>query len=227
MDVVYPLKVHTPSGYQELRYSLRTLRNLPHGRVFLIGGCPSWAKNVVHIPTDQRFRKYQNLCLNIETACKADFISDPFIIMNDDFMVMQPVGQVEPFWKSTLDEAIERYAKRPGMANWHAGMLDVQAECERRGIQDPLSYELHVPMVVHKAAMLEALQAIPHGPVWRTIYGNLVGYGGVKRQDIKIADKARDLPESEYVSTEDDSFVFGKAGKKIRDRFKAKSPYEI
>lgn len=228
MDVVYPLKLQAPGGYQELRFSLRTLRNLPHDKVFVIGGCPSWIKDVVHIPTDQKFRKYQNLCLNIETACKCEYISDPFIVMNDDFMVMKPVEGIGHHWREPLDAAVERYQKHsPRMSEWLKGLLAVQEECERRGIKNPVSYELHIPMVVHKGPMLEALQAIPHGPVWRTIYGNIAQLGGTQRGDIKIRDRQRPLPDNEFVSTDDDSFPFGAAGKEIRRLFKDKSPYEV
>lgn len=225
MDVVYPLKA-TGEPYYELRYSLRSLRNLDHDRVFIVGGCPRWATNVVHLPTTQNRGKYDNLCHNIEVACKSDFISDPFIIFNDDFIVMQPVKEVTFHWRETVDEGIERYKKHGRMNDWIQPMKDVKLACEILGIENPVSYELHIPMVVHKEPMLQALQMIPHGPVWRTMYGNLARVGGTKIPDVKIYSRRSSVPPGPYVSTNDDVFPFGAAAKQIRKTFSKQSRYE-
>lgn len=226
MDVVYPLRAAVKAGYREFRYSLRTLKNLDHGEVFVIGGCPEWAINVVHIPTTQLGHKYENLCLNIETACKSDLISDPFVIMNDDFMILEPVEEITPHWRETVDEGIRRYKKRGGMDLWIKGMNHVKEACEALGIDNPLSYELHIPMVVHKQQMLDALAMIPPGPVWRTMYGNLAQLGGTKLKDVKVMQRELDVPEGPYCSTDDLCFPFGVAGRTIRSMFPEPSPYE-
>ena len=40
LDVVYCVKELITN--EELRYSLRSLRNLPHRKVWIFGGCPKW-----------------------------------------------------------------------------------------------------------------------------------------------------------------------------------------
>lgn len=49
MDILYLCR---PGENLELRYSLRSLRNVPHGRVWIFGDCPDWVTNVnlVHQP---------------------------------------------------------------------------------------------------------------------------------------------------------------------------------
>ena len=53
LDIVYVF--HTDSGDDsELKYSLRSLENLPHRRVFIIGDKPSFeVKNLIYIPLDR------------------------------------------------------------------------------------------------------------------------------------------------------------------------------
>lgn len=53
MDIVYLVKECRIN--EELTYSLRSLVNLPHDKVFLVGGCPTNIDKtkITHIPTLQ------------------------------------------------------------------------------------------------------------------------------------------------------------------------------
>ena len=94
-DVVYLCR----SGEnEELRYSLRSLKNVPHGQVWIFGGAPSWISdrvNFVGVPqTDFNFRdawktKFENTRRNLYTATQQPEVSEHFLLMNDDFYVTE------------------------------------------------------------------------------------------------------------------------------------------
>lgn len=220
MDIVYPLKkVLGGATFNEFRYSLRSLRNLPHENVFVVGGKPAWFKGQ-HIRTVQTESKYLNLCHNIEVACSSDEISDPFTIFNDDFFVLEPIDEVPTRWRETPDESLIRY-ERFRMPGWHKHLTEIVEKIPNVH----RSYELHVPMVVHKAPMLEAL-SITRGPLWRTAYGAVAGLGGTQLPDVKIMKIDAPVPEGPFASTEDRIFTVGKAGRELRKRFSIRSGYE-
>jgi len=218
MDVVYPLKLN--GECEELRYSLRSLKNLEHDNVFIVGDKPDWATDVEYLETIQLDGKYKNLCTNIEMACKTPEISDPFIIFNDDFFVMKHVGQVTPMWRETIPESLERYRRR-SMIEWLAHMMRLQRDADAT-----ISYELHVPMVVHKDPMLEALAVGKYGPCWRTAYGAVANIGGVKTPDVKVMNTRDGVPPGRFASCSDKAFQVGQVGKRVKQAFPDKSEYE-
>ena len=50
-DIVYFVK--DTKINEELRYSLRSLKNFPHGKVWFYGGCPEGLKPDYHIKIEQ------------------------------------------------------------------------------------------------------------------------------------------------------------------------------
>jgi hypothetical protein len=71
-------------------------------------------------------------------------------------------------------------------------------------------YEVHVPLVIHKAAMLEALtvaRSLPtRAPHKRTIYGNLAGLGGHEVPDPKVSRQNSNRPAGPWMSSDDTGF---------------------
>lgn len=102
MDVVYILGTGSEANDIEIRYSLRSLEKnmLDLGKVFIVGVCPSFLKNIIHIPIlDSYPKKWQNAYLKISTACFDARVSDDFLLMNDDFFILEPFeGALFPFY---------------------------------------------------------------------------------------------------------------------------------
>lgn len=62
-DIVYFVKESDEN--EELRYSLRSLKNFPHKRVWFYGGCPKGLKPDVHVYVEQNEQnKWQNVNKN-------------------------------------------------------------------------------------------------------------------------------------------------------------------
>lgn len=235
MDIVYLLK-NTPIN-EELIYSLRTLKNLPHSKVFLVGGCPNTIRkeNIVHIPVLQRPNKYKNTTLSLELACRDSRLSQDFILMNDDFFVLQRIENPKNalnLFRGTLEEVLQDYSERYGTDANHyiLGMRQTNIFLKDLGIEKPLSYELHIPFVMNKHKVLEML-SLPYINSLkvihkRTIYGNLFLKYSKQTDDVKILrDIYLPVHNDQFLSSEDASWPYVKTY--IGRKFKEKSIYEI
>ncbi|KAA9379608.1 hypothetical protein F5972_08100 [Microbispora cellulosiformans] len=226
-DLVVPVR-EGPAN-EQLRYALRSwTANLPHSRVWVVGGRPGWLTGVGHIPLVQNGSKYENTTAAVRAACLHPGVSEEFLLCNDDFFVMRPVGVMPVLHRGPIDQVEAYYAARASSA-YLGGMRDTRTLLARLGVAAPLSYELHVPLPVTKAAMLGALDAGRHLPVLhkRTLYGNLAGLGGEQMVDVKVLTRGpRFDRDAAFLSTMPDTFVHGQVGAFIRARFPDRCRYE-
>lgn len=226
-DIVVP--VRELSVNQQLRYALRSwAANLPHRRVWLVGYRPSWAVGVRHIPTVQNGTKYENTTAAIRAACENPEVSETFLLCNDDFFVMEPVGEMPVLHRGPVRE-VEAYYVTRGNGRYLRGLRETRDWLVGLGHADPLSYELHVPLPVEKKAMLAVLDAGRHLDVLhkRTAYGVIAGIGGERIEDVKVLHRGPSFDRrSPWLSTMPDSFTNGAVGQLIRRTFPRPSPYE-
>lgn len=235
MDILY-LMAEGGKG-AELTYSLRTLVNLPHDRVFISGGCPSCIdkSKVVHIPTKQSGTKYENSTANLKAACRDPLLSEDFILMNDDFFITQPItdpAKELALNRGKLDDVFQFYFNKfAGSSGWAKGMRDTGKWLKNQGISEPLCYELHLPMIMNKRKVLDmfALPGIDKLPIFhkRSAYGNIYNVGGEKTKDVKITSSSIFKPEKvgKFLSCDDVSFPVIKMFLDLK--YSAKSEYEL
>jgi hypothetical protein len=232
LDVVYI--VREGDDNEELRYSLRSIAaNLPHRRVVIAGHKPDWVRGVLHIPTDQASQrtKYAKAMLNWKAAVNDDYLSENFVLFNDDFYVMQPLEELPIYHRGPINNIIDHYNKLGGP--YVANMKRTRKLLKDLGADNLLSYALHIPMVVNKTRykfLLGGLEAAGYdldGVQLRSLYGNFWRLGGEYREDVKYG-KATDVPnpDSDFLSTLDESFNDGITGKLIRQTFTEKCRYE-
>jgi len=228
MDVVY---VTRDGDNPELRYSLRTLVNVDHDRVWIFGGAPAWTNfaTVTHQKRAQSTTPYSSTRGHIQAACWTTEVSDPFMLWNDDFYAMRSIGSVPLYHRGLLETTLERYAalKTP----WGKGLRETAALMETRGLRaGALSYDLHVPLIVHKAEMLEALRwakSVRADAVHlRTLYGALSGLGGVEHHDPKLMRRSDPFPRGAWLSSGEGTFR-STVEPVLRYLFPSKSPYEM
>ncbi|AIV35619.1 hypothetical protein [Streptomyces sp. CCM_MD2014] len=227
LDIVVP--VREGAANEQLRYALRSWSaNLPHRRVWLIGGRPAWATGVEHIPTRQAGTKYQNTTSAVAAACLHPDVSDPFIYCNDDFFVLRRRTSLPVFHRGPVAEVEAYYATR-GNGRYLRGLRETRDLLVELGHPDPVSYELHVPLPIAKGGMLAALEAGRHLDVIhkRTAYGVLAGIGGERMRDVKVLSRGPGYDTSSgFLSTMPDSFAHGMVGRYLRQAFFQPSPYE-
>jgi hypothetical protein len=226
MDVVIPVG---PDCGPELRYCLRSIAaHLPHERVWLIGDIPAWVHRVERAVVPQARSKYANTQENLRTACEHPDISDPFALFNDDFFVMKPITEIPTLHAGYLTDHYSQVHSRVGKTQYARAMLQARTILELRGIVDPLSYALHVPMVVDKAGFLAAIALAADSPKLskRTLYGNLAGIGGDPARDVKVSTRNGPIPDGPFLSTSDRAFGLYPVGRMIRSTFPDECAYE-
>ena len=227
-DVVYVCRPGDDN--EELRYSLRSLRNLPHGRVWIAGYCPSWvSEEVGRIPVAQMASKHQHALASLIAAMDHPEVSDPFLMFNDDFYIMQPMDKVPVLHNGPLEKVIEEHAK----STYREAMEKTAEVLNAHNDQiasEAMGYEIHCPMEFDKLGLGLALslgQKVARFQ-YRTVYGNLMDIGGTQCSDIKVyrTTKGNDYKNWSLLSTSDRTFKFHPVGRYIRDSFKEPSIYE-
>ena len=193
MDILYTLK--QCDQCDELIYSLRSLSNVTHDKVFLVGGCPSWVdkSKIIHIPTEQKGTKWRNSTNNVKQACLDARLSDDFILMNDDFFILKPIQ--DPAKEFNLQQGTIKsvyayyFGRSASQTNWCKGMRETGELMQKQGILEPLSYDLHTPMVFNKHKFLQMFDIAGVNNIdvlhWRSLYGNLFSPNAEYMKDIK------------------------------------------
>ena len=227
-DVVYILKYDV--GLGELRYSLRSIeKNLPHGDVWFVCGQPFGLIPDRTITMRQKgILKWEKARSSMLKVCSNSHVPDKFWLFNDDFFVLKPVESEEPFFGGTLHDHILHIEHRYN--DKHTGYTRALRYCESTLNDSGLptfDYALHVPMLIDKQKMLEALKTFPDCPMFRSLYGNYAGIGGSQHDDVKIVSLTEGIADdADYVSTSNESFKNGIVGKQIRDMFPDMCRYE-
>lgn len=223
-DVVYFVK--DTATNEELRYSLRSLKNFPHGKVWFYGGCPDGLKPDYHIKIEQDLpTKWANIFKMFKMACLNSDITKDFWLFNDDFFIMKPVKHGPNYYCGDLYKRVVTLEdKHNGITPYSQQLRYTLQELEGMGCTT-INYALHVPMLINRKKG-EELAKIISGPMIRCAYGNYFSVGGEDHQDFKIDSCTRPYKDGDYLSTNDKSFKYGVVGQQIREIFNDKCKYE-
>lgn len=234
MDILYLLKESNVN--EELIYSLRSLVNLPHEQIFFAGGCPKGIKNIIHIPVEQNKDKHQNSTNNLIAACKDERLSNNFILMNDDFFILNPIknpAEELNLNRGEIQEVYQDYTTRYlNETTYMIGMRHTMLLLQNLGIKNPLSFELHIPMILNKDKVLEmfSIKGLESIPVLhkRSLYGNLYIKHSKYTEDNKILSKSdfspQEMENKKFLSCSDKGW--GRIKEYITDKFSISSIYE-
>jgi hypothetical protein len=229
MDFVYICK----DGHnEELRYSIRSvMASFPDAKVWLVGGKPLWYVGN-HISIQQKSAKYINAINNLKAICSSEDISEEFVLMNDDFYIVEKIESVETLHGGLLIDKINLYKKITTQSGYISKLEKTFVKMTDLGIKSPLDYELHVPMIMEKNKLKIVLR---HGSefLWRSMYGNIFNIGGTEMEDVKVytegplTAKSYEIKNKQhrYLSSTDSSFqmIYSIV---LKELFKSKSIYE-
>jgi hypothetical protein len=229
MDAVFTVRDGATS--ESLRYALRGLvENVEVDELWMVGTPPSWLRKHHAIDVVQDHDRWHNTSHALLAACAQPGISDPFMLWNDDFFALQPVTHLD--W---CHGPMRSYPDVDKVSSAYlGGRDDTLALLRAEGFTDPLSFDLHVPLVVYKDVMAQAVRDTMSIPVpWkRSVYGNRALRAGLidrptARPDPKIFDlDSLPGPGWDWLSTAPYAFTEGAAGRWVRERFCDPSPYE-
>lgn len=228
LDVVYTLK---ESGFgDELKYSLRSLKNFPHRKVFIFGGCPDWVKDVEWVKAEQNQRnKWRNTAWLLKAICENENVSENFVWFNDDFFVLKPIEDLPYYYDRTLTARTNDFRKVLGyyMSGYCNRLLTASRELGFKKKENK-NYELHIPFVFNREKLKQIIDKHPNIGAKRSLYGNyFANEKSIQREDVKIYNNT-DIPgdDWDFVSTSDNSFASGEVGKWIKKKFNRKCKYE-
>lgn len=222
-DIVYFVKECREN--EELRYSLRTLQNFPHRKVWFYGGCPKdlCPDHHVHVKQDCE-TKWQNVHKMLKLACNNTKITANFWLFNDDFFIMEKVEKpVNHYAGDLYKHIVDLENKYDGMTDYSKQLRVLAKELESLGCKTK-DYTLHVPMLFNKKKLLELFN-ISDCPMFRTLYANYANIGGTEMTDVKITSTERPYNGGIYLSTDDVSFT-GLVGQQIKEKFPDRCKYE-
>lgn len=209
MDFVYICK---PGDNEELRYSIRSvLYSFPDANIWLVGGKPKWYSGN-YISVEQNHHKYANAINNLHAICDSNEISEEFVLMNDDFFIIKKINRIDYFYNGLLSNKISNYTKITGSSMYIKKLILTRTRLIEYGIENPLDYELHIPMVMEKEKLKHIILKYP-SCLWRSMYGNIYSVGGNEMEDVKIytnkkhSARSNEITEhSTFLSTEDQAF---------------------
>lgn len=229
-DVVYIVR---PGENEELRFSLRSLVHVPHGRVWIIGHRPAWVRDVEHVPTDQApltlATKRENAWANMRAL--AEHGPEEFYYCEDDYHLIRPHPHGIPPWhRGALVGHVTEYRARYPRSHYTRLLEHTAGHLDEPGAR---SFEVHAPMPVQRALLVDVLAEceaaeVPEDggrtlrPMWRTVYGNRHHGDATPIRDPKVRGG---FPSSARVlSTSDVTFPRLLPG--LRSRFPKPGPYE-
>jgi hypothetical protein len=229
MDFVYICK---EGINEELKYSIRSVvESFPDSKIWVVGGKPDWyVGNYINV--EQKESKYKNAVENLKTISTSDQISESFVLMNDDFYIIKKIDKIENFHGGYLLNKINLYQKLNGNSQYTRKLSGTYKKLKALGFENPLDYELHVPMIMEKEKLKIILELIDQF-LWRSIYGNKFEVGGTEMQDVKVYTSGPlvlksynlNIDSHTYLSSADSSFnnIFNKI---LKDKFNKKTKFE-
>lgn len=227
-DIVYILR---QGKNEELRYSLRSVcKNFPYKRVIIYGGKPDGIEPDWFIPyTQPGSSKWEKVRNTVRAVCKNDNITEDFWLFNDDFFIMKPVENLTNYYDGTLRERIDAIEKAIfGRHSDYSNLLrHLVRTLERAGVDNPLNYAHHTPMLINRKKMASILERYPNEPMFRALYGNIAQIGGENMPDVKFYQNRQPWPIGTYASTADESWRTEKIGQIIRGKFATRCKYEV
>lgn len=231
VDLVYPLGKGSSWNNNELRFSLRSVqKNLKNVRkVFIIGEKPEWLKNVTHIQCYDIFPNNAdgNIITKVLAACKNEGLSDNFLFMNDDYIVMNPVdaSKIPAYHKGDMAEFEQQYFEKN---YWRGRLYRTMKILKKRGFPT-FHFDGHIPIIMNKKLFPQIIAQFNYqddiGYCMKSLYAN-VAYkeyqpvDGVKKvlsRPYIIKDLERIYSPFIFISVKDDGltldfkkWIFGK-----------------
>lgn len=216
MDVVYRVRVGERND--ALRFSLRSLRNVEHDAVWVVGHRPRWVTGVEHVPGQGGERDLRLRERDLARACRSMGAIDALLV-DDDMYLLEPWRPRAMHRGPLADHAAQaRGAYRRSLV--------ATDEALRPLVDVPLSYELHVPFPFVPSVMAGLLQGASPGIQPRSLYGNVERIGGTLAPDVKVR-RREDLDRvGPLLSTSSAASKFRLALPLLGRLFPDPSPYE-
>lgn len=211
-DVVYFLGEDLPNNGRELRYSLRSLSNIPHGQVWMMApDPPDWVQEVYWIPWEQLpekqldiSKKYKFLTyLGHEPSNQG--MADEVVVMDDDMYIIKPMREVPLIYNMPMAaKAHTRPDPKDEMGNMLRATYRLLVQ-HRIGV--PLAAVLHVPFPLTRSELPVHLEDGKGPYEWKTIYLNWAMSQGMRGKSSLIDPKITEHQDIALTLEYNDGFI--------------------
>jgi hypothetical protein len=235
IDIVYIVAKGSHWQDNELRYSLRSLEKfgLDVGKVFIIGEKPSFInEEAIHIPyRDVYANKARNIMCKIHWACRDTRVSQNFVLMNDDYFLLNPIKLSESkfYYKCDLERSI--VIQQNEYQKYCAETLKILKE---RGLPHK-NFDVHLPVIYNKDKFFDVAAKYDctgrYSYIVKSIYCNTLKIEGILQDDCKISypyatQKIQQLNEKRSVFSIADGSLNNSMKAYIMNLYPTKSKYE-
>ena len=182
-DVVYILGTGSVWNNNEIRFSLRSIakNGIGVGKIFVVGMLPAFLSNeVIHIAVDDIYNPMQNADGNIAhkvlQACKDKRLSDDFLFINDDHLILKQVDlkDIPAFHKGDMTTFDDSYF---ALNYWRMRLKRTREALQKQGLP-ALHFDCHTPIIFNKYHFPEVMARfdMDEGPglTMKSLYGNCV-----------------------------------------------------
>jgi hypothetical protein len=166
LDIVYVYK-RTTAG-RELKYSLRSAcKNLSFDQAHVVGDAPLFRHSLNHIQFQGAHGKHENAFSKLKAAIESREVSDPFVLFNDDFFILQRFAEIPYLYTGRLIDWLDVFPHRS--AYYQKAQKTLSLVGERA-----LIFEVHFPIVYFKDKLRFLIKKydLPAGIMLRTLYCN-------------------------------------------------------
>lgn len=180
IDIVYVLGKGSAWNNNELRLSLRSVsKNLKSIRkIYLVGEKPEWIKNIIHIPFGDELKNNAdgNIIKKILRVCQEENLSDNFLFMNDDYLIMQAIEapSIPPYHKGDMTTFEKAYFED---CFWKGRLWRTMNILVQKGFT-AYHFDCHVPIVLNKKLFPEVIKQFDFerniGYTMKSLYGNVI-----------------------------------------------------
>lgn len=221
MDILYIVKQQEFNP--DLMYSLRTVAANVTGynKIYIAGYKPRWVSSKVNaIPITQNLKsKWLNARKNIYHACRNKYLSDDFVLFNDDFFAINKVNLETDInlRNGSIERLVQKYKDKEDLSWWESVFSitkDILLQAHSTHFDN---FELHLPIVYNKRKFREMIEDPVVGPLitkyqriaTRSLYKNL-NYPEIEptdQKDVKLnigKDMTEEMKSNQWISVYDD-----------------------
>jgi len=173
----------------ELRLSLRSVeKHLQPERVIVCGHDPGFLSDKVefipNIPGKKENDDAWGIKENLLELCNHPGTPDTFLLLNDDYYILQPIKDFPYYHRGEIRDAMERL----GSGIFYGHLLATVTVLEKRNLPTK-HFDGHWPILYDKDKLKEIIEAqdwdVPLGPTIRSMYCNTLGIEGELAEDVK------------------------------------------
>jgi hypothetical protein len=179
-DVVYVLGSGSNWKNNEIRFSLRSLeKNLMEFRkIWVVGEKPEFLKNVHFVPhPDELLNNADgNIIKKVLRICQEKSLTNNFLFINDDHLVLKPIIAVEikPYHKGDLQSFTKEFFE---LNFWRGRLFRTKNILLQKGFST-FHFDCHIPMVINKHKFPQVISQFDFerniGYTMKSLYGNVM-----------------------------------------------------